>query len=865
MKKRVKGFAKSALSLSLAATALFGLGACDDDSAGSGSSSGSLNGGGYPLKFETVYAMAQEAGFTGTMDELIELFKGAAGAQGEKGDKGDKGDTGAAGPQGDKGDKGDTGAAGPQGEKGDKGDKGDTGAAGPQGVGIKNAEINAAGELVITLTDDRVINCGKVTGSGSGETGAPDTQLASELAAALSATELKGVNFRAETVNGSSLNVIDGKADFTREGFYADMVTYSAFSDGGQSYNAMYFRGDAAYEADWQNGGGNMAVNFETIYKMAVEQGFEGSVDELQKFAEDWGVDENGNAYIVIFGEWMDLGPIAGGGSEGAQYATVNEFLEAISSGEYLLKKYNVESGGMVAFSSPFVMKVLKNVPAALGGTAAATADGYALTYNIAQTAEQLYETARLLAAAVDADKTMTVGEAIEYAPVKSLLQSLLNGVTAQETADFVKLVMAAQGGEMTDDVFYQVFPRPAAEADAWAYLGACLSSETVGEAFLGAPAALGTLNVYDLLCGAIYGIDTTGLPDALLPSMENAVKSFWETLRTNAENSMGTWLQMLFSKDAPEITFLFDADKKLVAVEAEAKIVGETAYGRNMMTVSARADFLNAAPELFDLTGCKCIAGYTYAAAEETKSVSVSFRGVGEVTRYFNDQTGAQLFEAYLDTGAQIMFTVRDYGELWFTTQNNSGRLEKDYDGGWYYYDENGEQVFVEKEYIYSLDKYYFDEKAGQFYLLENETFYLVSVDKETGAMTKGEAADYIRAKSNQEETEVVATFDITFTVADNTATTVVKCGDQILGTVSQALNTEIDTIYLFSFGGKVDDTSRSEQIEIREITINGVTYTDVHLYISLDVYFVEISGDYGREVIEFSAAGTPVVETIA
>lgn len=850
MKKRVKGFAKSALSLSLAAIALFGLGACDDDSAGSGSSSGSLNGGGYPLKFETVYAMAQEAGFTGTMDELIELFKGAAGAQGEKGDKGDKGDTGAAGSQGD------------------KGDKGDTGAAGPQGVGIKNAEINAAGELVITLTDDRVINCGKVTGGGSGETGTPDTRLATELAAALSATELKGVNFRAESVSGTSFYLVDGKADFTHEGFYADMITYSTLSDGGQSYNAMYFRGDAAYGANWQNGGngGNVDVSFDTIYKMAIEQGrFNGSIEEFEKFVEKYGV-ENGNAFIVINGgEWIDLGPITGGGSEAPQYATVNELLAAISSGEYLLKKYNVESGGAAMFTSPFVMKVLKNVPAVLGGTAEATADGYALTYSIAQTMEGLYDTARLLAAAVDADKTMTVGEAIEYAPVKSLLQSLLNGVTAQETADFVKLVMAAQGGEMTDDVFYQVFPRPAAEADAWAYLGACLSSETVGEAFLGAPAALGTLNVYDLLCGAIYGIDTTGLPDALLPSMENAVKSFWETLRTNAEYSSGAWLQMLFSDAAPEITFLFDADKKLVAVEAEAKIVGETAYGRNMMTVSARADFLDAAPELFDLTGCKCIAGYTYAAAEETKSVSVSFRGFGEVTRYFNDQTGAQLFEAYLDTGAQIMFTVRDYGELWFTTQNNSGRLEKDYDGGWYYYDENGEQVFVEKEYIYSLDKYYFDEKAGQFYLLENETFYLVSVDKETGAMTKGEAADYIRAKSNQEETEVVATFDITFTVADNTATTVVKCGDQILGTVSQALNTEIDTIYLFSFGGKVDDTSRFEQIEIREITINGVTYTDVHLYISLDVYFVEISGDYGREVIEFSAAGTPVVETIA
>ena len=717
---------------------------------------------------------------------------------------------------------------------------------------------------MITLTDDRVINCGKVTGSGSGETGAPDTQLAAELAAALSATELKGVNFRAESVIGASFNIVDGKADFTREGFYADMITYSTLSDGGQSYNAMYFRGDAAYEANWQNGGGNVDVSFDTIYKMVVEQGFEVSIDELMKFAEDWGV-ENGNAYIVIGGERIDLGPITGGGSEESQYATVNELLAAISSGEYLLKKYNVESGGMVAFSSPFVMKVLKNVPAVLGGTAEATADGYALTYNIAQTMEKLYDTARLLAAAVDADKTMTVGEAIEYAPVKSLLQSLLKGVTAQETADFAKLVMSAQNGEMPDETFYQAFPRPEAEADAWTYLGACLSSETVGEAFLGAPAALGTLNVYDLLCGAIYGIDTAGLPDALLPSMENAVKSFWETLRTNAENSMGTWLQMLFSDAAPEITFLFDADKKLVAAEAAVKIVGETDGGRDVMTVSARADFLPAAPELFDLTGCKCIAGYTYAAAEETKSVSVSFRGFGEVTRYFNDQTGAQLFEAYLDAGAGVMFTVRDYGEIYFATSTGSGRLEKDYDGGWYYYDDNKEQIFVEEEYIYSLDKYYFDETEKQFYLLENEAFYLVSFDKETGAMTKGEVADYIRAESNREETKVTATFDITFTVADNTATTVVKCGDQILGTVSQALKTEIDTIYLFSFGGRVDEPSRFEQIEIREITINGVTYTDVHLYISLDAYRVEIGSDHGHEAVEFSAAGTPVVETIA
>lgn len=117
---------------------------------------------------------------------------------------------------------------------------------------------------------------------------------------------------------------------------------------------------------------------------------------------------------------------------------------------------------------------------------------------------------------------------------------------------------------------------------------------------------------------------------------MENAVKSFWETLRTNAENSMGTWLQMLFSDAAPEITFLFDADKKLVAAEAAVKIVGETDGGRDDDDRFRAVWLCPAAPELFDLTGCKCIAANIYAAAEETKSVSVSFRGFGEVTAVF-------------------------------------------------------------------------------------------------------------------------------------------------------------------------------------------------------------------------------------
>jgi hypothetical protein len=89
--------------------------------------------------FEQVYAMAQEAGYTGTLEELIELFKGEPGMAGLgitnviKGAPTEHGETyvivysdgstssfevlnGTDGEKGDKGDKGDPGATGADGQ-----------------------------------------------------------------------------------------------------------------------------------------------------------------------------------------------------------------------------------------------------------------------------------------------------------------------------------------------------------------------------------------------------------------------------------------------------------------------------------------------------------------------------------------------------------------------------------------------------------------------------------------------------------------------------------------------------------------------------------------------------------------------------
>ena len=119
-------------------------------------------------------------------------LKGEQGQQGIQGIQGEKGDTGAKGDKGDKGDqgiKGDTGTGvskveiiedklvitlsdetvinlgNVKGAKGDKGDKGDTGADGNDGVGISAVVIDTDGHLKITLTTGITTDLGNVKGA----------------------------------------------------------------------------------------------------------------------------------------------------------------------------------------------------------------------------------------------------------------------------------------------------------------------------------------------------------------------------------------------------------------------------------------------------------------------------------------------------------------------------------------------------------------------------------------------------------------------------------------------------------------------------------------------------------------------------
>ena len=103
---------------------------------------------------------------------------GVAGPKGDRGERGEQGPQGLAGPagpigpkgerglkgaKGDQGPQGERGEQGPQGEQGLEGKQGKQGKRGAPGIGVQTALIDENGDLLITLTDESVINAGKVS------------------------------------------------------------------------------------------------------------------------------------------------------------------------------------------------------------------------------------------------------------------------------------------------------------------------------------------------------------------------------------------------------------------------------------------------------------------------------------------------------------------------------------------------------------------------------------------------------------------------------------------------------------------------------------------------------------------------------
>ena len=86
----------------------------------------------------------------------------------QKGDKGDRGERGEPGKDGRDGKDGKDGRDGAPGPKGAKGDAGPVGKAGSQGVSVVDAEVALDGNLVLKLSNGKIIDAGEIVQQSKG-------------------------------------------------------------------------------------------------------------------------------------------------------------------------------------------------------------------------------------------------------------------------------------------------------------------------------------------------------------------------------------------------------------------------------------------------------------------------------------------------------------------------------------------------------------------------------------------------------------------------------------------------------------------------------------------------------------------------
>lgn len=172
----MKRYGKLLLSVLLSAITLFGvwgLAGCEQNGGDTGAESGTGGTGTNGEEtlvwdMQTVYAKAQELGYSGTLEEFIASISGRDGEKGEKGEDGEDGvgiSSASINLDGNliitlsNGSSIDCGSV-----KGENGQNGQNGTNGVDGVGIETVYINSIGELIVKLTGREEQNLGKVTG-----------------------------------------------------------------------------------------------------------------------------------------------------------------------------------------------------------------------------------------------------------------------------------------------------------------------------------------------------------------------------------------------------------------------------------------------------------------------------------------------------------------------------------------------------------------------------------------------------------------------------------------------------------------------------------------------------------------------------
>lgn len=192
-----------------------------------------INGNVISADAKSAYVIALEHGFIGSEAEWLASLKGKQGEKGEQGIQGIQGE---------------------KGQNGKDGTNGTNGIDGKDGIGITNAEINNSGELILTYSDGKSVNLGKVVGA-DGKDGADLSNEVEDIKAYIGYTDDDIVGLCVDYENKTFTRLagavgLSQGADFNKFTMYGGRRRCNVLDDG----TIVAYYGDEGYKEDGSNG-----------------------------------------------------------------------------------------------------------------------------------------------------------------------------------------------------------------------------------------------------------------------------------------------------------------------------------------------------------------------------------------------------------------------------------------------------------------------------------------------------------------------------------------------------------------------------------------------------------------------------------
>lgn len=294
-----------------------------------------------------------------------------------------------------------------------------------------------------------------------------------------------------------------------------------------------------------------------------LETGDEGQTDQAQA-AQYFLYFLRNDAMYSVSGDWKGEGTVSVAELK-AQLKSEKEPL--------VLTKETADDSYLSALQAPAVMKLAKNIPSLFDGIITKTEGGYSLKFDLMEGVGALFDGIGSLATAIDTNAQITLSGLFGQPFLKTTLDKLLNGITAEELVDTVK--------PMLPEEIAASLPKPSTTGTASKYVENLLRSGSFYKAITGDDEEWKDWKTFAEVPFATIAKLITG-EEVSFGDLK--LKEMLDELETRFEKEIVTMLLGFIDLDDGEISdedfsfsveFAFDEDKKLLGFSMDGLATG--------------------------------------------------------------------------------------------------------------------------------------------------------------------------------------------------------------------------------------------------------------------------------------------------